>query len=175
MIVVALAVVGGLVIAVKALAGSSKNNPATSQVQLATPISTKSVNKELTIPIKDGKDTTLATIVYSVQDAQLTNEIIVQGVKKTSVQGRRFLILNLKLANDSTKKIQIDTRDYIRLSINQNDQELLAPDIHNDPVEVQALSTKFTRLGFITNTSDKNLVLKIGEINGNKTSVDLNF
>jgi hypothetical protein len=57
--------------------------------------------------------------------------------------------------------------------VNGNTSELLAPDIHNDPVEVQAISTKPTRVGFPINDTDKKLTLFIGEINGQKDKVEL--
>ena len=69
----------------------------------------------------------------------------------------------------------MNTKDYVRLSINGTDKELLAPEIHNDPVVIQAISTKSTRVGFPLSASDKKLKLFIGEINGNKTQIELNF
>ena len=66
----------------------------------------------------------------------------------------------------------MNTRDYVRLTVN-NGSEWLAPDIHNDPVEIQAISTKYTRIGFPISDTDKKLKLQIGEINGDKEIVDL--
>ena len=71
--------------------------------------------------------------------------------------------------------IKINTKDFIRLSVNNNQNEWLAPDLHNDPVEVQAISTKNTRLGFPVNESDKNLVLQVGEIEGYKQQISLSL
>lgn len=152
---------------------SSSSSSANNNIQ--KPSATTTINRELSFPIKDEKGQTISQLKFSLTDAQLTNEIIVKGQKATSVAGRQFLIVNLKIVNDSNKKIQIDTRDYLRLSVNGNQQELLAPDIHNDPVEVQALSTKYTRLGFPINVTDNQLKLKVGEINGDKTDIDLSF
>lgn len=152
---------------------TSSSNSTNNNIQ--KPSATTPINRELSFPIKDEKGQTISQLKFSLTDAQLTNEIIVKGQKATSVAGRQFLIVNLKIVNDSNKKIQIDTRDYLRLSVNGNQQELLAPDIHNDPVEVQALSTKYTRLGFPINVSDNQLKLKVGEINGDKTDIDLSF
>ena len=59
--------------------------------------------------------------------------------------------------------------------MNANENELLAPDTHNDPVEIQAISTKFTRVGFIINDSDKDLVLHVGEIQGDKEKIELDL
>jgi hypothetical protein len=51
----------------------------------------------------------------------------------------------------------------------------LAPEIHNDPVEVQALSTKYTRLAFPIDDTYKDLTLYVGEINGHKDAIKLNL
>ena len=81
------------------------------------------------------------------------------------------MIINLKIINDLNSCVQINTKDYVRLSLNGDKNVWLAPDIHNDPVEVQAISTKLTRVGFAISTSDKNIILRIGEINGAKTDI----
>lgn len=106
--------------------------------------------------------------------AELQDEIVIKGQKANAVKGKEFLIINLKLTNNYSKTIQINTRDYIRLSVNKSDEKLAA-DIHNDPVEVQAISTKYTRLGFPIDETDKNLTLYVGEINGKKESITLNL
>lgn len=77
-----------------------------------------------------------------------------------------MLILNVKLVNNYTKPVQISARDYVRLTVNKNTSEQLAPDIHNDPVDSQASSTKPTRVGFFINESDKDLTLSVGQYVG---------
>jgi hypothetical protein len=107
-------------------------------------------------------------------DAELRDEIIVKGKQATAIKGRTFLIVNLKITNDFDKTITINTRDYVRLTVNKN-SEKLAPDIHNDPVEIQADSTKYTRVGFPIDDTDKDLTLTVGEINGPKQTIKLNL
>lgn len=145
------------------------------QEKVTPPYATKQLDREFSFPLRDDKGKEVSTFKYIVQNAELTREIIVKGQKGTAVKGRTFLIINLKINNDSKQRIQINSRDYIRLMVNGNDKELLAPDIHNDPVEVQPISTKFTRLGFAINDSDKNLKLQIGEIEGDKQFIELSF
>ncbi len=133
------------------------------------------LSKEYSFPLKDAKGKELTRIKLSIEDAELRDEIIVKGRRAVAIKGRTFLILNVKVVNDYEKPIDINVKDYVRLAVNNNDKELMAPDIHNDPVTTQAISTKYTRLGFPINDTDTNLTLYIGEIKGNKETVPLNL
>ncbi len=133
------------------------------------------INKEFSFPIKDNDNKELSKIKYLIQSATLQDEILVKGQRARAIQGRTFLILDLKITNTFNQGIQINSRDYIRLSVNGNSDELIAADIHNDPVEVQAISTKLTRIGFPINETDTGLELKIGEINGKKETIKISF
>lgn len=135
---------------------------------------TQTLNKEFLFPLKNAKGKEISKLKYNIQNVEIRDEIIVKGQKATAIKGRTFLIINLKITNDFDKSIQINARDYIRLIVN-NSSEKLAPDIHNDPVEIQAISTKFTRLGFPINDTDKNLTLQVGEIDGKKELIKLNL
>lgn len=130
------------------------------------------INKEFLFSLKDSKGKEVSKIKYFIQDAQLQDEIVVKGQRATAVRGRTFLIVYLKITNDYSSDISLKTRDYMRLMVNGS-AEKLAPDIHNDPVEIQAISTKYTRLGFPVNDTDKNLILQVGEISGNKQNIKL--
>lgn len=151
------------------------NSPAADTLQKTPEYKIKqTINKDFNFPLKDGQGKKIGNIKYNMQDAQLQNEIVIKGQKATAVKEKIFLIINLKITNNTNKGIQINTRDYVRLTVN-NKNEMLAPEIHNDPVEVQAISTKYVRLGFPINISDKNLKLLVGEINNKKTAIDLNL
>lgn len=181
-IAVLLAGFGGLfyLFAQPSILKSSQNNLSTTSLQnkpstnIAAPLAKVDLNKEFSFPIKDSKGKEIGVLKYNIQSAELRNEIVVKGQKATAINGRIFLILNLKLVNEGNQKIQVNTRDFIRISVN-NSPEWLAPDIHNDPVEAQAISTKITRLGLSIGDSDKNIKVQVGEINGKKEVFDLQF
>lgn len=142
---------------------------------LKDPLKTLPLNKEFKFPLKDDKNETVGEIQYIIESAELRDEIIIKGKKAYAVQGRVFLILNLKIVNKSNKKISIETSDYARLFVNSNENEPLEPSIHNDPVVVGAISSKPTRIGFAINSSDKDIKIKVGEIKGEKQTIDLTF
>jgi hypothetical protein len=157
---------------------STSNSQAAStsgKTALKDAIATQPLNKEFKFPLKGEKDAVIGQIKYVIENAELRDEIIVKGKKASAVSGRTFLILNLKISNETNQTISMNTKDYVRLFINGNEQEPLSPSIHNDPVVVEAISVKPTRIGFAINESDNNLKIKVGEIKGEKQTVDLNL
>lgn len=146
-----------------------------SRVEVQSAKATQSLNKEFSFDLKDDKGNVVTTIKYTVEAAELRDEIIVKGQRASSVKGRTFLIIPLKITNDYNQAIEIQAKDYLRLVVNGKETEQLAADIHNDPVTVQALSTKQTRLGFPINDTDTNLSLHIGELNGAKEAIELSL
>lgn len=154
---------------------SSGNSGGSSDNKVAAARATTELGREFEFPLISDSGEEVSKIKYKLELAELRSEIVVKGQKATAIKGREFLIINLKITNEHNQSIEINTRDYIRLSVNKNENEWLAPDIHNDPVNVQAISTKYTRIGFPINSNDKNLVLQIGEINGSKDRIKVDF
>lgn len=136
--------------------------------------SIQAINKTYTFPLKDDKNVEVSKFKYIIDNVALQDEIIVKGQRATAVKGRTFLIVNLKIVNDSSLVFDINTRDYIRLSI-KGENERFAADIHNDPVQIQAIATKPTRLGFPINDNDRNFVLYVGEIKGEKVPINVSL
>lgn len=157
----------------------AKSKPVTNDAQLTMPnaLATVNLEKKFTFPLKNEKGTSVGNFEYVIQSATIQKQILVQGQRATAVAGRDFLILNLKITNNLKQSIQLNTRDYLRLIVASNPSEQLAPDIHNDPAEVQAISTKYTKVGIAIDEADakKTIHLKVGEIDGTKQNIDLNF
>ena len=81
------------------------------------------INKEYTFPLKNNKGEEVSKIRMTIDKAELRDQIIISGKPATSVKGRVFLIINLKIKNEFNQTININTRDYIRLSVNNNEEE----------------------------------------------------
>lgn len=109
---------------------------------------------------------------YDIVGAERREEIVVKGQKIRAVEGKEFLILAVKVVNEAQEPLILNSRDYLRLS---EGGEWLAPEIHNDPLEVQAISTRYTKLGFAIAKTIKTFQLQVGEITGEKKTIDLNF
>lgn len=144
------------------------------RINVDKPTAQQALNKSFSFPLRDAQGKQVSQLKYEIQNVELRDEIIVKGQRATSVKGRTFLILNLKITNNFDKSIQLNSKDYIRLIVGSS-PEKLAADIHNDPVDVQAISTKYTRLGFPINDDEKSLTLQVGEISGQKETVTLNL
>ncbi len=138
------------------------------------PKAQQTLNKKLTFPINDQNGKEVSKFTYEIQNAEMRDEIVVKGQRASAIKGRTFLIFNLKITNNYDKSISLNARDYIRVIVD-NSNEKLAPDIHNDPVEVQAISTKYTRLGLPVGENVKSIVLQVGEVKGDKETIRLNL
>lgn len=177
-ILLVILVVAGIATAIKNLPDAKGQSVAgTNTVKVSDATATQVVDKHMSFPLKDEKGALVGNFDYVIQSAELRKQIIVQGRSASAIDGRVFLTLNLKITNNLKKTIQLNTRDYLRLVVASNPNEQLAPDIHNDPVEVQAISTKYTRVGIAINEEDarKPILIKAGEINGDKQTIPLNF
>lgn len=144
-------------------------------INIQEPLASRTLNKKYVFPLKNELGKEVASFTYIVENAEIREEIVIKGQKATSVADRSFLIVNMKIINSGNKGMQLNTRDFIRLGVGEKPSEWLAPDIHNDPVEIQAISTKYTRVGFPVNDKDKIFRLQIGEIEGKKEIVNLSF
>ncbi len=178
LIIIAVLLIGG----VKLISNVSSGQNSSTQIlgrsnglTIAPPISTKNINKDFKFSLRDDKGKEISTFTYAVKSVELRKEIMVKGQKATAIKGRIFLIANLKFVNTFKQGINVNARDYLRLSVNGNANELLAPEIHSDPVEVQAISTKYTRVGYAVSENDRNYMLQVGEIDGKKEAIKFNF
>lgn len=153
----------------------NRGNIQSSQVlPMSTDVQSVPVEREFSLQVYD-KDKKLSDqIRYVITNAQLTKQIIIKGQKATAVKGRIFLILNLKLVNEFNNSLFLNTRNYVRVQP-FGAQDKLAPEIHNDTVEVQPLSTKLTRIGLPVNEENKEFTVFVGEIDGQKEEINIKF
>lgn len=171
-IAVCLGLLGLAVLSIKRAVKASKDNALKKDLAaMISPAAAKrEINKEIAVTSAKAK----LEVKYMIISAEILEEIIVKGEKVKAAAGRAFLIFNLKVINNGRRGVQVNSRDFVRLA-GGGSEEWLAPDVHNDPVEVQALSTKYTRLGFVINTVDKLFKVRIGEINGEKEELEIQF
>lgn len=132
------------------------------------------INKTFQFPITNSTGTTVTNLTYTLKQADKQNQVIIQGQRAYAVAGKTFLILTIKLTNPSNKTIQMNTRDYVRLVLPGN-KDLLAPDMYNDPVVIQPISTEYAMLGFSIPQTTTRVTLQIGELSAAKTIIPIQF
>ena len=144
------------------------------RVAIAPAKASQELNKTFSFPLRDGTGKEVSKVKYTLQSAELRDELVIKGQRNIAVKGRQFLVINIKFTNDYDKAIEITSRDYVRLIVD-NSSEKVAADIHNDPIQVQPISTKITRLSFPIDDKKQTLKLQVGEINGKKETITLDL
>lgn len=157
----------------KDAASGSVQGAQDNRAKMSNALAVEELDKRYTFTLTDAAGKPLK-VTFEIQNAELRDQIVLRGQPVTAVQGRVFLIANLKIVNDSTTNVGMMTKDYLRLTVDGGSDKL-APEIHNDPVQVQAISTKLTRVGFAIDDTAKKLVLQVGEIDGKKDTIDLHL
>lgn len=132
------------------------------------------INQDFTF-LTDPNNKKSSSFVYKIISAEVNNKTVISGQDVHASEGKSFLIIQLKLVNNTDQNMAITTRNYIRLAVNSSNNEFMAPDFYNDPVNVQPISTKPTQLGFVIDAGQKDFLLKVGEIDGKKTDVKVDF
>ena len=130
------------------------------------------LNKEYSFPLKDSLGESIGNITYRLKEYEVTKEVAVGGRKATTTGERSYLFVRLEIINHFESAVKINTRNYIRLSVN-NQESWFAPEVNDDPVEVLSLATKITSVGFPINDSDTNMKLQVGEPDGKKDIIVL--
>jgi len=159
----------------RALGGNDKQNSQVAGVSDNNSQNIIQLNKKFNFPLTDSTGEEVSSIEYEIESAELTDDIFIQGQPTKPIAGRTFLVLSLKVTNDYQQDIEIDTGDYIRVKLDVLGDELLAADMDNDPMKVQAISTKYSRLGYSIPKDFGNIKLLVGEISGDKEELTLEF
>lgn len=134
------------------------------------------VNKSFTFNALTNQGKSSGTkIQFKIVDAEKTNQVLVKDQTYTATNNKLFLIFNLELKNDDTALQNIIPGDLARLAIAGNEDTRFAPDLHNSLVGVAAISTKTDRIGFVIPQEAKNFKLYVGELEGKKEEVKVDF
>lgn len=114
-------------------------------------------------------------IKFKVNNVEKTDQVLVKDQVFTAKNNKLFLIVNVDLRNDATVPVNIIPGDLVRLSVGDDKETRFAPDLHNNLVPVSAIATRADRIGFVIPDTAKKFVLYIGEIEGDKQEIPLNF
>lgn len=150
----------------------TKNSKADSNTVSLSPQSTGKLDKQVSFPIRDreGKDTgNRLTVTFTTLER--ANKLLYGGKPLTAKQGKDFVVSNIEIENTTKDRLTVRPVDFIRL-VDSNGKNY-APDIQTNSLKVEALSIKKTRTIFIVNEEPKTLKFLVGEINGNRETVEV--
>lgn len=131
---------------------------------------------EFKIPVINDQGQILAKeeeIKFIITEAALKEEIKLKGEAKKANQGQKYLILRIELQNDSSDRLAIISSKYIRLIGQENKK--FSPDFHNAMVAIDPLSVRRDIVAYIVNNDSKNFTFQVGELEGEKQSLEIVF
>lgn len=114
-------------------------------------------------------------IAFTIKNAEKTDRVIVKDQTFVAKNSKMFFILNLELKNETIQPLNILPGDLIRLTYNGDQTNKYAPDLHNNLVLVAPISTKLDRVGFVIPGDARDIKLHVGELEGNKDGVQVEF
>ncbi|MBI2617196.1 hypothetical protein HYW55_03630 [Candidatus Gottesmanbacteria bacterium] len=112
-------------------------------------------------------------IKVTATTVEKTNQVLVKDQTFVAKNNKTFLILQLDLKNDATIPLNILPGDLVRLTVNGDEENKFAPDLHNNLVYVAAISTKPDRIGFVIPQDAKEFKLYVGELDGKKEEIPI--
>lgn len=133
------------------------------------------LDKKFTFPGLDDNGKEKGEIELKITQVEKTNQVIVQEKTYTSKNDKSFLVVNLELKNESTKRLNIFPGDLLRLVVDGQEEKKFAPDLHNNYVLVAPISTKVDRVGFVIEEGFKDLKIQVGELEEEKEILDIKF
>jgi len=112
-------------------------------------------------------------ITFSLMSSQKTNQIYVKNKPVRTTPENAFLVLSLELRNDTDKRVYFYSSDLVRLLT--PDGKKFEADFKNPRLEIAPFSTKKDKLAFLVSASQNNFQIQVGEITGEKETININF
>ena len=149
------------------------SNPQQEQTSQAEEIKLGEVNldKNFTFTATDSKGKESSEVDFRITKAEKTKEVLIQGRPANAKGDKAFLVLHIEIDNSETQPLYIAPVDMLRL-IGEGDKKF-APDIHSKTVEIQPISTKITRVGFVIPQTQNEFKLLVGELEGDKSELEI--
>lgn len=172
LVVIFLIIMG--IIAVAAYKLPIRNIAKVSQPQVTQSKSALAVNRDFSFPIygNDGKKTQ-NSLKISLTEVERTDKILVNGQRASARDSKDFLVMYMEINNPTNDKLNVRPVDFFRMVDDAGNS--YAADVHNDPVKAEPISIKKTRIGYVVDESQNNFKFLVGEINGEKQSIEINI
>lgn len=133
---------------------------------------TAPIGKKIAFPIRnqDGK-TTGNNLTVNFTNLERTSNVIYNGRPLVARESKDFIVVNMEIENATKDRLTVRPVDFIRL-VDASGKNYAA-DFQTSAIKVEPLSTKRTRTIFIVDENQKDLRFLIGEISGNRETVEV--
>jgi len=112
-------------------------------------------------------------VSFTIDVIERKDEIKLKGEPQGAPAGKDYVLVRIEIQNDSADRVAIATADKVRLQ--SSDGKLFAPDYHNGNVVIDPISVRRDLLAFLVDTDVKKLTLLVGELGGEKKTIEVNF
>ncbi len=137
------------------------------------PLATTDLNAHYNFVATDASGNPADQVGFLITKAEKTKQVLIQGRPANAKGDKAFLVLHIEIENASTNKLYLAPVNLLRLVDDQGKK--FAPDIHSDTVEIQPISTKITRVGFVVLADQPHFLIQVGELEGDKQDLEINF
>ena len=166
----------GIIVAIVAFSIISSNLRNKSARGSNAKIVTTQVNKSFDfVGLNNAGKAQAQIIKLTVTGVDKTNQVQVKEQIFEAKNQKLFMIVNLELKNDATVALNLIPGDLIRMSIDGDGENKFAPDLHNNLVPIAPISTRIDRVGFVIPQEANKFTLFIGELEGAKEEVQVQF
>lgn len=168
-------IIAALFIGISLMNIFGKKKPVNNNNQAKTVI--VEIGKSFDFPALNNQGKTLynTKIKMKIDRIEKTDQVFVSDKTVSAKNNKKFLIVQLELKNDATQLTNLLPGDLIRLTVGGDEENKFAPDLHNNLVPVSAISTKLERVGFVIPEASREFKLYVGEIEGKKETISVNF
>jgi len=116
-------------------------------------------------------------------EEEINLKMVLLGVKKVKTvatnsqplqanPGEEFFILTLEYENNHSQALRVDSQNFFRLIRGEKKH---AADFYNGQIELPAISVKKDEIGFVVAEGEKSFKLQVGQVEGEKEEIEINF
>ena len=112
-------------------------------------------------------------VSFTITTIERKDEIKVKNEARRTTSDKDYLLVRIELENTQPEKLAIATADYIRLEDKAGKK--YAPDYHNGAVVIDPIAVRKDLVAFVVTKKQKDFVLYVGELQGEKQRIEVIF
>jgi hypothetical protein len=164
-----------VLIAIRAVVGGrpTSRTVVIQEQSVAKPKATVELNKTFEFSAAKVGQKGTQKIKFTIASAELKDEIKVKSVPRKSDKESLFFVVRLEIDNPTSDKLSLAPSDLIRLVVGADKK--FAPDFHNATIIIDPISIRKDLVSFVIPSDQKTFRLSVGELEGKKEIIEINF